>query len=223
MIFLSHKINKSIFSLLSMVINNKKGQFFILAAIIIVSVVVGLMVVKNYVTVGQAPNQVSQYSEEFGTESGAVVDYVLYNGKSGVYLGSFYNESISNILTTKYPDLEVYACYGNKTILNCENWGKEDINVSVNDSIYSLQGGRKLVNNGLCVDISCQIQYVELRTQNPSATKTSFSSAGVDNITIITLTNNYSIDLSRAVQSNQFYLLFKQNSTGGSYASIAPQ
>lgn len=203
----------------SIKINNRKGQFFILAAIIIVSIVVGLTVVKNYVTVGESSNQISQYSEEFGTEGGAVTDYTLFNGKSGEDLVSFFNESIANVIT-KYPNMEVYACYGNKTVLNCENWGKEDINITANNSVYYLEGGRKMVKGPISSDGIGTNTLVELRTTNYAyLAKKSFSSAGVENITIKTTDQTYILDLTKAVQSNQFYLVFKQNSTGGDITS----
>jgi hypothetical protein len=113
--------------------------------------------------------------------------------------------------------MEVYACYGNKTILNCENWGREDINISVNDSRYNLQGGRKLINHTVISEGVETITRIELRNQNVESTQKSFSSEGVANITIFTNDLNYTLDLTRAVQSNQFYLVFKQNSTEGTY------
>lgn len=201
-------------------VKSKKGQFFILAAIIIVSAIIGLTIVKNYVSIGELPINVDRYSREFGFESGAIVDYILYSGTSGSYLGSFYNESISSALITKYPDMEVYVCYGNKTILNCENWGKKDINISVDGrAVYFLEGGSKMVNNGLCATGSCQNSEVENRIQNPNSVKKSFSSVNVTNITILTADLNYTLDLTKAVQSNQFYLVFKQNSSAGTVIS----
>lgn len=198
---------------------NKKGQFFILAAIIIVSIVVGLTVVKNYVTVSGGFNHISQYSEEFGTEGGAVTDYTLFNGKSDEDLVSFFNESINNVLV-KYPDMEVYACYGNKTVLNCENWGTGDINITVGGSVHFLEGGRKTIEQSTYLDGVGTTTRMELRFTNfADRTKTSFASAGVENITIRTIDQTYILDLTKAIQSNQFYLIFKQNSTEGEIGS----
>lgn len=56
----------------------KKAQFYILAAVIIISIIVGIVVIRNYVIRGEPKTKVYDLGEEIGIESGNVIDHGIY-------------------------------------------------------------------------------------------------------------------------------------------------
>ena len=59
---------------------NKKGQFYIIAAIIIISVLIGIFVVGNYAKTKKDRGKIYDLGEELDVETGYVYDYGVYNG-----------------------------------------------------------------------------------------------------------------------------------------------
>jgi len=57
---------------------NKKGQFYLLAAIIIISLIIGFSTVSNYVK-KTSPAKLYDLGEELGIESVEVIEYGVYN------------------------------------------------------------------------------------------------------------------------------------------------
>jgi len=57
---------------------NKKGQFYLLAAIIIISLIIGFSAVSNY-TKKTSPAKLYDLGEELGIESVEVIEYGVYN------------------------------------------------------------------------------------------------------------------------------------------------
>jgi len=60
---------------------NKKGQFYLIAAIIISLVIIGFANLKNYST-RQSTITISNFGEELQIESENVLDFGTYNGYS---------------------------------------------------------------------------------------------------------------------------------------------
>jgi hypothetical protein len=57
----------------------KYGQFYLLAAVIIISVIIGFAVVGNYFVRKSEPVRVFDLSKELNLEAGKVIDHTLYN------------------------------------------------------------------------------------------------------------------------------------------------
>ena len=57
----------------------KRAQFYIIAAVIIVVVIIGLVGVRNYIRVREEPQEFYDLSEVLSREGTAVVDYGIYN------------------------------------------------------------------------------------------------------------------------------------------------
>ena len=75
-------------------IKAKTGQFYLIAAIIIVTVIIGLSTVTNYVLTKNQPLKFYDLSSEVGEESSRVVDHGIYNaadiqGKIETFLSDF--------------------------------------------------------------------------------------------------------------------------------------
>ncbi len=57
----------------------KRGQFFLMAAIIIIIIVFGFIAIRGYIKTEEKKTAVYDLEKEFGLESGKVVDYVIYS------------------------------------------------------------------------------------------------------------------------------------------------
>ncbi len=96
---------------------DKRGQFYILTAIIFVVIIMGFSVVSNY---SKKKDYVRLYDirEELGIESGKVIDYGTYNELN--------ENEMSNLVSdfaTKYSEYagegrNLYFVYGNKNKVN---------------------------------------------------------------------------------------------------------
>jgi hypothetical protein len=58
---------------------SKRGQFYIIAAVIIIAVIIGLFSLTNYMKVETRKTQIYDLGEELGIETGSVYDYGIYN------------------------------------------------------------------------------------------------------------------------------------------------
>jgi len=74
------KIFKSVFLLNGMKRGERKGQFYIIAAIIIITILVGAAVLRNYVISNKEQTKVYDLGEELKIETGSVYDYGIYQG-----------------------------------------------------------------------------------------------------------------------------------------------
>ena len=62
-------------------IEEKRGQFYLIAAVVIVGVIIGFATVYNYAGRGNLDKEkVYSLKDEFGFEGGEVIDYGIYNG-----------------------------------------------------------------------------------------------------------------------------------------------
>ena len=74
----------------------KRGQFYLIAAVIIISVLLGIAALTNYAKVKRKQVKIYDLGDELGIETGYVYDYGVYNKKD---LGS-----LIDFWTTKYID-----------------------------------------------------------------------------------------------------------------------
>ncbi len=184
----------------------KKGQFFILAAVIIVVAVVGLSVIYNTVSVGNSPKKFYSYSQQLNEESGAVVDYSLYTSDNKV--SDFINQSVGAVIEA-YPGLDVFTCYTNESNSNyliCDNYGQEDIIIYTSLSPIVIKKGSVSVNLDLGGAGTQNSVY------NPS--RSSIYVGSEDHLTAQLSKVNYTINLAMA-SSNKYYFIFRANTTAG--------
>ena len=60
---------------------NKRGQFYIVAAVLIIAIVIGMVGLKNYTTSGKSYTRVYDLKKELKLETGQVIDYGIFNKK----------------------------------------------------------------------------------------------------------------------------------------------
>ena len=206
--------------------NNKKGQFFILSAVIIAAIIVSITSMHNYVGTGDAPKKFYYYSQQLEDETGAVVDYALYSDPTGTNAGvksnlnNFLQQGISKTLEA-YPTMELFACYSNSTnstTLICQNNGTKMIEVSVSGMLTTtkIYGSKDpLINDPIsCRNETCYYRY-------------SVGSLSIAGKNILTIKSNgsmvaYNISLGNSsIQRGQFYFIARLNTTGGEYVSAS--
>lgn len=107
--------------------NSKRGQFFILAAVLIASIVFSLSVAKNTLVGRDSPDDFYLIGEQLNSELKAVLDYNLVSGDNKV--SNFTNESIEYFRKTK-PHTEVIFLYVIDNNLTVENYADSPVNIS---------------------------------------------------------------------------------------------
>ncbi len=105
---------------------NKRGQFYIIAAVIIIIVIIGIAAVTNYTKRGDESQQVKVYelTKELNLEGESVANY-----------GIFQDENLDDIFsqfTTDYGQYinngedDVYFVYGNATKVKVKGYVKQE-------------------------------------------------------------------------------------------------
>lgn len=218
LIYLLHKtkkIYKDLFLKYSMLKRvDKKGQFFIIAAVIIAIALVGLATVYNSVNSGVGSVKFYRYSEVLSQETPAVVDYSLYSGDDKI--GEFINDAVFSV-SNQNPEIDIFACFssGQLDLLTCNNYGTNPIVVYTDTQNYYLEEGSETIVVDSSVSGSGSVSNYIL----PDPTIQNISISGMDEIIIESNSYNYTIDLGLASQSKQYYFLFRQNVSEGLYTS----
>jgi len=94
---------------------DKRGQFFLIASLIIVTLLLSIGAVYNYATVQKEDTQVYDLSKELGYEGASVIDSGVYNSQQGS-TSDYLNGLIGNY-SASFPNSDFLAVYGNSTNL----------------------------------------------------------------------------------------------------------
>ncbi len=123
----------------------KRGQFFILAAVIISSIVLSLGVISNYALTSNNPTDFEKFSHGIKKETGEVVDYSIYSGFSNDEDLKNFIDLLSTYVSDKEPDSSFIFIYGNRKSITLENHGTESASISAgDDSADASAGGSKI-------------------------------------------------------------------------------
>ena len=79
---------------------NKQGQFYLIAAIIISALIIGVAGVSNYL-LKESDFRLNELKEEIQTESSYVMDYALYN----ILSQTEFNNLLINFIISLSPSL----------------------------------------------------------------------------------------------------------------------
>ncbi|MFA5019673.1 MAG: hypothetical protein WC533_01090 [Candidatus Pacearchaeota archaeon] len=108
---------------------NKRGQFYLIAAIIIIIIVLGIVKTTNYILVKKEKGEVNKLNKEVNLEIMAVSQYGIINGKD---LKPEY-ERFGEIYCKSYQDYEFFFVYGNKLgdvfVMQCQEEVSTDISL----------------------------------------------------------------------------------------------
>jgi hypothetical protein len=102
---------------------NKRGQMFLLAAIIISVVVIGFGTTSNFVRIKPELQDFNQFAYEVKHEAGAVVEYELFSTLTpGSHLDNFV-DFLSADIRDRDPYANFMFIYGNSTNISLRNYG----------------------------------------------------------------------------------------------------
>ncbi|MCX6747165.1 MAG: hypothetical protein NTU63_03475 [Candidatus Pacearchaeota archaeon] len=118
---------------------NRRGQFYLIAAVIIIAVVVTVFTVSNYIERKESV-QLYNLGEELGIESQNVLDYGTYNG---------FDENATRWLITDFVDSyvnyigegkNIYLLFGNKDTIKIMAYQiiNESVSVSIDNGVAQL-------------------------------------------------------------------------------------
>jgi hypothetical protein len=181
---------------------NKRGQFFILSAVIIASIIVSMTALHNNVQMADTPKKFYYYSQQLNDEIGSVVNYALYSDPSGTNiavranLNDFLQQGIEKTLQA-YPGMELFSCFSDPVDsdeLICQNNGTKTVFVNS-------------TNTELAIDRS-SIKRLNINNDEGITVRIDGSS------------QIYNIPLGNSMtQRGQFYFIASLNATSGQYIS----
>jgi len=97
---------------------NKRGQFYIIAAIIVVAVLIGVFIYGNYAKTSTSYNKVYDIGSELKIETGYVYDYGIYNGNETDKLIDQWTDAYYNYSQNAIEDwVFIYGNYANATVV----------------------------------------------------------------------------------------------------------
>jgi hypothetical protein len=114
---------------------NKRGQFYLIAAILIITVIVGFVTIQNY---SRKKSSVTLYDlgEELGIEIQNVMDYGTYNDEN---LDTLFAEFIETYIDYVGVNKNIYFLFGNSESMNVKAY-EELTEVSMNDNLKTDAG-----------------------------------------------------------------------------------
>jgi len=94
---------------------NKKAQFYLIAAIIIVMAISGIASVKTYAIATAEPRKIKDIGSELREESARIIDYGIYSKENLTrILNNFTDEDFAPYFLKKTEGTNIVFVYGNK-------------------------------------------------------------------------------------------------------------
>ncbi len=174
---------------------NKRGQFYILAALIIVLTVSGIASIGTYAITKPEARKIQDISSELNEEGSRIVDYGIYNSEILIdLLDNFADTEYAPYFLKKTENTDIVFIYGNKANLQAVTY-----NEASTGTISATIGGG-----------TANWEMVE-----PFAERTSVIDTDGDNIiTIELLGKTFEFELK---DNEMFYFIIAQEKDGETY------
>ena len=105
---------------------NKRGQFYLVAAIIIVFVLAGIASLKSYAIVKPEPRLIRDLGSELSEETSRIVDHGIYTDVDLTeLLNNFTDEEFAPYFLQKTGETGIFFLYGNNTKLSAVQYNKD--------------------------------------------------------------------------------------------------
>ncbi len=133
---------------------NKRGQFYVVAAILIVLVLSGVTGVSTYIVVKSEPKTIHELGSDLNRESAKIVEYGIYNNENLTKLtNEFAGKDVAKYFLKKTNNANIIFVYGNKTNLqslqyNTTNTGNVGVAGGLWNNYNSFSEIQKLDNPG---------------------------------------------------------------------------
>jgi len=93
---------------------NSRGQFYIIAAVIIIAALLGFFALKNYVKIEKEQTRIYDLGKELKIETGSVYDYGIYKGKDTSKLIENWSKTYSEYILQQGIAEDWIFVYGNE-------------------------------------------------------------------------------------------------------------
>ncbi|MAG02624.1 hypothetical protein CMI42_04765 [Candidatus Pacearchaeota archaeon] len=129
---------------------NKRGQFFLVAAMLIILIVMGLNKVSTNISFSPESREINELSKDLSRESYTLTEYGVYNEKDvESLLTNFTGEQIGDYFLQKTDDANIIFLYGNKDRLTSLQYNKGSqgkINLGTTSSWKNFKNFAKIKN-----------------------------------------------------------------------------
>jgi len=180
----------------------KRGQFFLLAAVIISTFIITLGMSANYAVVAKNPDSLADFSYHIKSEAGGVIDYQIYSDFSdNTNLSEFVN-LVANDMRDSNPDTDLLFIYGTNETVTIKNFGKED--AFLNET--TLPGASTPIQNKITATIGGTIlTQNEITPLNGNSWQTTLSDKNTVSIKVYNQEYNFNL-----AKNNQVILIVKK-------------
>lgn len=128
---------------------NKGAQFFLLAAVILASVLVTLGASVNFARVNKEPDNFYKFSENLKQEGVEVVNYGVFSDNESV---SDFIQKAGKYIADMDPDTELFFVYSNGSQLVVENYAREDFSAGVGD-LNPVRGCQRELQGSISISV----------------------------------------------------------------------
>ena len=193
----------------------KKGQFFLIAAVVIIVVTVSVMTISNY-THSEENVEIDDLGEEMGIESGQVLEYWASEGKTNEELTVLMENFIDNYVNSLNDPKNIYFIFGNRDLVHFRGYPlldtQECVCLTLNSDTPSESTCALLSQNPeLC--IPAQMSTLDNRvTQNFTITE------GIDSVRTTVENQDYFTQIS---EGENFYFIIWENKNGEKHIVIS--
>ena len=196
-----------------------RGQFFILAAVILSLVIISLASVSNYVSTSKEPEKFYDLSEEIKQETSKVIDYGVYQEEDIQAKIQDFTSNVSIYMKDQDPDTEFIFAYGNQEKMIIENYGKEEVNIAGN----IIEPGSKEFKSKVKLvfgDATSKVSVTETGSDYNNKWRKQISTSS-DKVIVQVMSentqNNYSFNLNK---DQQFLIIMQKKRGNETYTDI---
>ena len=196
-----------------MIKRGKKGQFYIIAAVIIAVVIAGLATTINYAITSETPTRFYDLSKSYNLEAAKVVDYGVYQKYTPPVpiediLQNFTDQFYANA-QLKDPNIEVILVYGNSSSATAFSYTKNETTFLNAQNTATFAGGESVSQTNLYVsDKPLGLQNTLQKMRRASLT----NPGKLVRVIISNETNQYQIPLE---EGQSFYFIIKSAKPSG--------
>ncbi len=119
---------------------DKSGQFYLIAAIILASVIIGISTVSNYSKKSKS-FEVYDLKEELQIESGNVIDYGISRGLSQIEMYELLNDFTQAYIDSESNNKDLYFVFGDEDNMTLKGFQNSPQTVSLNNAVITTAQG----------------------------------------------------------------------------------
>lgn len=174
--------------------NNKKGQFYLVAAILIVLAISGIASVKTYTVIKSEPRKIQDIGSELKEETTRIIDYGIYSRENLTkVLNNFTDSEFAPYFLKKTENTNIVFIYGDANELYSVQYFPEDTG-----TIYATLGGAS----------------TQWSTMGTFVNRTRITDDGDKIVNVTILNRNFDFEIR---ENEMFYFLITQEKDGEIY------